>query len=127
MTESDTYGGRLRAIPRLRFRAPGYEELVYALVLSWGFCDGLSTLFAARYAGPEFEANPWIRTLLIQEPLSVLVLKMAVVLYVGVVLLRCRSVVVRVPWWRGWLVAVVAGGALVALLNVVVGLVAAVA
>ncbi len=46
---------------------------------------------------------------------------MAVVLYVGVVLLECRNVVERVPLWRAWLLTVVALGAVVVLGNTYVG------
>lgn len=109
----------------IRLQRPGYVELVFSLVLVWGFGDALSTLFAARFAGPGLEANPWIRTLLIHEPLLVIALKMAVVLYVGVVLLECRPVVERVPLWRAWFLSVVAIGAVVVLGNTYVGLVAA--
>ncbi|WP_058994328.1 DUF5658 family protein [Haloarcula sp. CBA1127] len=109
----------------VRLQKPSYVELVFSLVLVWGFGDALSTLFAAQVAGPGLEANPWIRTLLIHEPLLVIALKMAVVLYVGVVLLECRDVVERVPLWRAWLLTVVALGAVVVLGNTYVGLVAA--
>lgn len=108
-----------------RFQKPSYVELVFSLVLVWGFGDTLSTLFAARFAGPGLEANPWIRTLLIHEPLLVIALKMAVALYVGVVLLECREVVERVPLWRAWLLAVVAIGAVVVVGNTYIGLAAA--
>ncbi|AUG48299.1 hypothetical protein BVU17_12490 [Haloarcula taiwanensis] len=111
----------------VRLQKPGYVELVFSLVLVWGFGDALSTLFAAQFAGPGLEANPWIRTLLIHEPLLVIALKMAVVLYVGVVLLECRDVVERVPLWRAWLLGVVAVGAVVVLGNTYVGLAAAAA
>jgi len=109
----------------VRLQKPSYVELVFSLVLVWGFGDALSTLFAAQFAGPGLEANPWIRTLLIHEPLLVIALKMAVVLYVGVVLLECRDVVERVPLWRAWLLSIVAIGAVVVLGNTYVGLAAA--
>lgn len=115
----------IRDAAEIRLEKPGYVELVFSLVLVWGFGDALSTLFAARFAGPGLEANPWIRVLLTHEPLGVIALKMAVVLYVGIVLLECRSVVERVPWWRGWLLALVATGSVVVLANVYVGLLAA--
>jgi hypothetical protein len=109
----------------VRLQKPSYVELVFSLVLVWGFGDALSTLFAAQFAGPGLEANPWIRTLLIHEPLLVIALKMAVVLYVGVVLLECRDVVERVPLWRAWLLSIVVLGAVVVLGNTYVGLAAA--
>ena len=111
-------------VAEIRLEKPGYVELVFSLVLVWGFGDALSTLFAARFVGHHLEVNPWVRFLLAHEPLFVLALKMAVVLYVGVVLLECRDVVERVPWWRTWLLGVVAAGVLVVLNNVYVGLVA---
>lgn len=107
-----------------RLQKPGYVELVFALVLIWGFGDATSTLFAARFAGPELEVNPWIRLLLHHRPLLVVPLKMATVLYVGVVLLECRSFVESLPWWRAWLLSVVAAGAVVVLGNLYVGLTA---
>lgn len=119
----DTAG--LSEAAEIRFEPPGYVELVYSLVLVWGFGDALSTLFAAHYAGVHYEANPWIRLLLEFNPLLALALKMAVALYVGVILLECRSVIERVPWWRAWLLMVVAIGAVVVLANTYVGLAAA--
>ena len=103
---------------------PGYVELVVSLVIVWGFGDAASTLVAAAFAGPSVEANPWIRLLLTQEPLLVVALKAAVVLYAGVILLECRSVVERVPGWRAWFLSVIGLGTLVVLGNVYVGLVA---
>jgi len=107
----------------IRLEWPGYVELVFSLVLVWGFGDALSTLFAARFAGAQAELNPWIRLLLEHEPLLVLALKMAVVLYVGIILLECRPVVERVPLCRGWLLAMVTAGVVVVLNNTMVGLV----
>jgi hypothetical protein len=107
----------------IRLARPGYVELVYSLVLVWGFGDALSTVFAATFAGAGSELNPWIRVLLEFEPLLVIAVKMAVALYVGIILLECRSLVERVPLWRAWLLAIVVAGALVVLNNVVVGLV----
>jgi len=108
----------------VRLVKPDYVELVFSLVLVWGFGDAVSTLFAAKFAGVGIEANPWIRVLLTHEPLLVIALKMAVVLYVGIVLLECRDIVETVPWWRGWLLAIVGLGALVVLVNTYVGLAA---
>ncbi|MFB6308150.1 MAG: DUF5658 family protein [Haloarculaceae archaeon] len=117
----------LEKIPTLSLERPGYVELVFSIVLIWGFGDALSTLFAARFAGHHLEANPWIRFLLGHEPMLVLALKMAVALYVGVVLLECRDVVERVPGWRVWLLGIVTAGVGAVLTNVTVGLAAAVA
>jgi len=103
---------------------PSYVELVFSLVIVWGFGDAVSTIFAAQHAGAAGELNPWMRALLVYEPLLVVLVKMAVVLYVGVVLLECRDIVETVPWWRGWLLAIVATGAIVVLSNTYVGLAA---
>jgi hypothetical protein len=114
-----------REATRVRLEKPGYVELVFSIVLIWGFGDAVSTLFAARFAGVGLEANPWIRVLLAHDPLAVIALKMAVALYVGVVLLWCRSVVERVPLWRGWLLGIVGVGTAAVLVNLYVGLTAA--
>jgi len=107
----------------IRLERPGYVELVFSLVLVWGFGDAVSTLFAAQHAGAQAEVNPWIRTLLEAEPLLVLALKMAVVLYIGIILLECRPLIERVPYWRGWLLAMVVLGVVVVVNNTAVGLV----
>jgi hypothetical protein len=123
MATDDTYIDDLD-LSALRLEKPGYVELVFALVIIWGFGDAASTLFASGAAGPGLEANPWIRVLLVHHPLLVVALKAAVVLYAGVVLLECRSVVESVPGWRAWFLGVVAVGATVVLTNVYVGLAA---
>ncbi|MFC7197195.1 hypothetical protein ACFQL4_25405 [Halosimplex aquaticum] len=84
-------------LSEIRLEAPGYVELVFSLVVVWGFGDAASTLVAAAFAGPSLEANPWIRLLLAHDPMLMVALKAAVVLYAGVVLLECRSAVERVP------------------------------
>ncbi|PSQ32330.1 hypothetical protein BRD06_00060 [Halobacteriales archaeon QS_9_67_15] len=123
MSETETIGEAIDC-SEVRLEMPGYVELVVSLVIIWGFGDAASTLVAAAFAGPSLEANPWIRLLLTQEPLLVVALKAAVVLYAGVVLLECRSVVERVPGWRAWFLGVIGLGTLVVLGNVYVGLVA---
>lgn len=123
MTEPETLADALD-LSEIRLEAPGYVELVLSLVLVWGFGDAASTLVAAAFAGPSLEANPWIRLLLVHDPLLVVALKGAVVLYAGVVLLECRPVVERVPGWRAWFLCVIALGAVVVLTNVYVGLAA---
>lgn len=110
---------------RMSFEPPSYVELVFSLVLVWGFADGLSTLVALSFTGTAaLEYNPWIRQLLVHAPLTVLVLKSAVALYVGVVLLELRDFVERTPGWRPWLTGVVALGALTSLGNVYVAMAA---
>ena len=124
MSTADSSLGRLRAAHPDRV-LPAYEQLVYALVLVWGLGDVLSTFFAASATGTAaMEGNPWIRILLANEPLLVLALKAAVVLYAGVVLLECRPIVERVPGHRAWFVGVVGVGMLVTANNVAVGLAA---
>lgn len=105
-----------------RLRNPSYVELVFVLVFVWGFGDTVSTVVAAEFAGVHLEANPWIRLLLAHEPLLVVLLKGAVGLLVGVILLECRTIVERVPWWRTWMAAVVGLGIGVVVVNVLVTL-----
>lgn len=114
-----------RSVVSLRSALPGYVGLVYALVLVWGLGDVLSTFAAVSAVGSVAgEANPWIRVLFGIDPLFVLALKAAVVLYAGVVLLECRPVVERVPGWRVWFVTVVGIGWLVVVNNLAVAFVA---
>lgn len=99
-----------------------YAGLIYALVLLWGLGDVLSTYFASAAVGTSAaEVNPWIAMLLSHNPLLVAVVKGAVVLYVGIILLECREAVQRVPGWRLWLVGLVVAGILVVLNNLTVG------
>jgi len=110
-----------------RLISPSYDALVFALVFVWGSGDLLSTLVAASFAGVGAEANPLVRTLLVTAPLLLIVLKMAVVLYVALILLACRSLVEQVPLWRPWLAAVVGVGTFVVLTNVSVAVLSAMA
>ena len=113
---------KLPALEAIRASFPGYVGLVYTLVAVWGAGDVLSTYFAvAATGGLAMEANPWMRVLLEIEPLLLLAVKAAVVLYVGVVLLSCRSVVERVPGWRVWLYGTIVIGWLVTVNNLAVG------
>lgn len=101
-----------------------YVGLIYGLVLLWGLGDVLSTYFAYAATGASVaEANPWMAVLLSYDPVLVAVVKGAVVLYVGVVLLEYRAVVQRVPGWRLWLSGLVVAGILVVLNNLAVGVV----
>jgi len=112
--------GWRRALPE---QSPEYVGLIYGLVLIWGLGDVVSTYFAyAALGDASAESNPWIAELLAHDPFLVLALKAAVVLYAGVVLLECRGLVERVPGWRLWLSAIVAGGVLVVLGNLAVGI-----
>lgn len=106
--------------------APGeYVGLVYTLVLLWGLGDVLSTYFAYAVVGTSAgETNPWMAVLLSHDPVLIAVVKGAVVLYVGVVLLEYREVVERAPGWRLWLSGVVVLGVLVVLNNLAVGVLA---
>lgn len=96
---------------------PDYVEFVYALVLVWGFGDIVSAVRDVAV-----EADPWTRVLLSMEPLLVLAVKAAVVLYAGVVLLECRAVVERVPGWQVWFVAVIVAGWAVVLNSLAIGI-----
>ncbi len=125
MSTADLSRTPLAAFGALQEYVPSYVGFVYALVLVWGLGDVLSTFFALSVTGSVgMEANPWMRILLTHEPLLVLALKAAVVLYAGVVLLECRPVVQRVPGWRAWFTGVVGAGILVVLNNTLVGLAA---
>jgi len=105
------------------FSTPGYVEYVYALVLVWGLGDVVSTYVAVSAVGdPSMELNPWMAILLSTEPLLVLAVKAAVVLYAGVVLLACRSVVERVPGWQLWFAAVVTLGWAAVVNNLAIGI-----
>ena len=108
----------------VRLEKPGYVELVFSLVIVWGFGDAVSTLVATGAAGPGLEVNPWIRLLLVHHPLLMVALKAVVVLYAGIVLLECRHVVESVPGWRAWFLGVVGLGTAVVLTNVYIGLAA---
>ncbi|MFC7019842.1 MULTISPECIES: hypothetical protein [Haloarcula] len=107
---------------RSRVARPGYVELVFAVVLVWGFGDAVSTLLAADAVGIRHEQNPWLRLLFSIEPLLIPLVKGAVVLLVGVVLLECRDVIESVPLWRAWFAAVILAGTLVVAGNVYVAL-----
>ncbi len=123
---STALSGRLRAA-RPAGLLPAYEQLVYALVLVWGLGDVLSTFFAVSATGTAaMEGNPWIRILLTTEPLLVVALKAAVVLYAGVVLLACRDMIERVPGHQVWFLGVVGIGLAVTANNLAVGVVATV-
>lgn len=102
-----------------------YVSLIYGLVLIWGLGDVLSTYFAYAAVGTSAgEANPWIAMLLSYNPVLVAILKGAVVLYVGIVLLEYRELVQKAPGWRLWLTGLVVAGILVVVNNLTVGLVA---
>ena len=122
MSVTDLPRRNLPSLGALRGELPGYVGLVYALVAVWGAGDVLSTYFAvAATNGAGMEANPWMRLMLEIEPLLVLAVKAAVVLYAGVVLLACRSIVESVPGWRVWLYGTVVVGWLVVVNNLAVG------
>ncbi|MEF8787374.1 MAG: DUF5658 family protein [Haloarculaceae archaeon] len=104
---------------------PGYVESVYALVLVWGLGDVVSTYIAVSAVGHAgMEANPWMRLLLETEPLLVVVVKAAVVLSAGIVLLACRALVERVPGWQVWFAGVVVGGWAVVVNNLAIAIAA---
>lgn len=110
-----------RSLAQFDLPVPSYTDFVYALVLVWGLGDILSTYLAVSAVGHGMEANPWMRILLATEPLLVLAVKAAVVLYAGVVLLECRFIVKTVPGWRVWFGGVVVAGWLVVVNNLAIG------
>jgi hypothetical protein len=114
------------SLPTVPVPAPTYTDLVAALVVVWGLGDAASTLFALALTGDlSLEANPLVRALLAQTPLFLLVMKAAVVVVVGVALLRYREQIQSVPLWRPWMVGVLGLGTVVVVSNVYVGLAAA--
>lgn len=102
MSATDTQQSVYQQLSSHGLSTPEYVEYVYALVLVWGLGDIVSTYLAVSAVGPGMELNPWMRVLLVTEPLLVAVVKAAVVLYAGVVLLACRSIVEQVPGWQLW-------------------------
>lgn len=103
-----------------------YVSLIYALVLLWGLGDIFSTYFAYATVGAGAgEVNPWMDVLLAYNPVLVAVVKGAVVLYVGIILLEYRDIVQTVPGWRVWLTTLVVAGILVVVNNLAVGIIAA--
>jgi hypothetical protein len=118
---------RTAGFPRLSVERSTYVEFVFGLVFVWGFGDAVSTILALALTGDHsMEINPWIRVLLEHEPMLMLAVKFAVALYVGVVLLECRSVVEQVPGWRVWFYSLLGVGTFVVLSNLYVGLAAAI-
>lgn len=100
-----------------------FVGLTYALVLLWGLGDVLSTYFVFAIVGTsEAEKNPWMEILLSWNPVLVAVVKGAVVLYVGVILLEYRELVQRAPGWRIWLSVLVLAGSAVVVNNLLVGI-----
>lgn len=100
----------------------GYAELVFAQMFVWGLGDAASTLLAFSISGNlALEANPIARTVLLHDPLLLLVLKGAVAAVVGITLIECRDTVTRVPLWRAWMFGVLALGTAVVFSNFYVG------
>ena len=120
MSTSRLAAWRERLLPE---ESPEYVALVYALVLVWGLGDILSTYFVfAIVETSAFESNPWMMVMLEYNPLLVTVVKGAVVLYVGVILLELDWLVQRAPGWRVWLSGLVVAGILVVVNNLSVGI-----
>jgi hypothetical protein len=102
-----------------------YVALVYALVLIWGGGDVLSTFYAYAATGSAAtETNPLVAALLSANPLFFILVKAAVLLCIGLVLVTSQSVVRRLPCWRLWFVAVVGSGIVVVFNNLAVGIAA---
>lgn len=99
---------------------PDYTDLVFATVFVWGTGDLLSSLLAFYVTGIHMEANPLIRILLARNPLYVIVLKSAVALAVGIVLLKQRHAIERIPLSNVWLGTLIGIGIGVVALNLTV-------
>jgi len=119
----------VREISQPRFEAPlpGYVGLVAALVAVWGFGDAASTLWAIEATGSiSGEANPWIHAVLAYDPALLIVVKTAVVVIAGGLLLSRRAFIESVPGWRLWFGSLLAVGSIIVAGNVYVGLAAVV-
>ncbi|WP_262175248.1 DUF5658 family protein [Haloarcula laminariae] len=108
-----------------RLQRPDYVDLVFGIVFVWGTGDLFSTFAALYVTGIGAEANPLIRTLLAHDPLLVVALKGAVMLVVGLTLVRYRAAVERLPRWRLWLGGLIGVGTVVVALNLYVAVAAA--
>ena len=104
---------------RLRFERPDYAELVVAVVVVWGVCDGVSTLIAAEFAGAHLEANPLFRALLHTPPLAFAV-KFAGALAAGALALAGERFIRTVPGWRVWFAGLIGVGLATTALNLLV-------
>ncbi len=104
---------------RLRFEKPDYTELVVAVVIVWGFCDGLSTLLAAEFAGAHLEANPLIRALL-DTPTLAFAVKFVAALAAGALALAGERFIRTVPGWRIWFASLIGVGLGVTIINLLV-------
>jgi hypothetical protein len=104
---------------RLRFEPPDYAELVLAVVVVWGVCDGVSMVLAAEVAGAQYEANPLMRTLL-PTPMLALAVKLAGALLAGALALAGERFITTVPGWRVWFAGLIGVGLAVTALNLLV-------
>jgi hypothetical protein len=104
---------------RLRFEKSDYTELVVAVVIVWGFCDGLSTLLAAEFAGKHMEGNPLIRALL-DTPTVAFAVKPVASLAAGALALAGERFIRTVPGWRIWFGGLIGVGLGVTVLNLLV-------
>lgn len=104
---------------RLRFESPDYAELVLAVVIVWGVCDGLSMVLAAEFAGRRLEANPIMRALLATPPLAIAV-KLGGAVAAGALALAGERFIRTVPGWRVWFACLIGAGIGVTALNLLV-------
>lgn len=104
---------------RFRFEQPAYAELVLAVVVVWGVCDGFSTLLAAEFAGAHLEANPFIRSLL-SMPVLAFVVKLGGAVAAGAIALAGERFITTVPGWRVWFAGLIGSGLGVTGLNLLV-------
>lgn len=104
---------------RLRFETPDYTELVLAVVVVWGVCDGLSMVLAAEFAGAHLEANPLMRALLATPPLA-FVVKLGGAVAAGALALAGERFITTVPGWRVWFAGLIGVGIAVTAINLLV-------
>ena len=100
-------------------RRSNYTELGVAVVIVWGFCDWLSTLLAASFAGAHLEANPLIRALL-PTPSLAFAVKLLGALAAGGLAFAGERFIRTVPDWRLWFAGLIGLGLGVTVVNLLV-------
>lgn len=98
--------------------ADEYTRLLYAVILSWGFCDTASTYLAiAAYGSIEYELNPIAYQLLDFHLYALTGGKGVAVLAVGLIAVFGREMIRSVPFWKEYFKSLALIGAIVSLLN----------